>query len=192
MVDYYGVLARAVRGVDRSTKEARQEIYTRARTALRVQLCNERPPLAVMDIVREQRALEHAIRKVEADCLRAARGRVVMRPPSAPRPGVSEAQLSTRGDCEMDDYSMARREHFTSLRPATEPSQQAAPQLSSRRLQRIATLTLMTFIALVAMAVGVVREPTVADPIRRTTTEALSPSKLADRIHAPAIVASDE
>ncbi|HEY2136436.1 MAG TPA: hypothetical protein VGH49_11130, partial [Xanthobacteraceae bacterium] len=73
MADYYPLIAKAVTGLDKSTGEARRELYTRARNALVTQLRGVVPALSETDITRERLALEEAIRKVEAEAARKSR-----------------------------------------------------------------------------------------------------------------------
>jgi hypothetical protein len=63
--NYDRLLARAVKGLDRNTPEARQVIYERARKAL-MDLRSNQPRLLKADIVKERLALEDAIREIEA------------------------------------------------------------------------------------------------------------------------------
>src|SRR5437588_334049 len=75
MADYYPLVAKAVAGLEKNTGEGRRMLYERARTALVAQLrgMND-PPLTEAEITRERLALEEAIRKVEAEAARRARG----------------------------------------------------------------------------------------------------------------------
>jgi hypothetical protein len=87
MADYYPLIAKAV--VGQSSGEARRAMYERARSALVAQLRGVEPPLAEADITRERLALEEAIRKVETEAARRARGD--QPPRSAPPPaGISD------------------------------------------------------------------------------------------------------
>ncbi len=74
MADYQPLIARAVDGLGTSTGEARRALYERARAALVSQLRSIEPALTEADITRERLALEDAIRKVEAESVRKARG----------------------------------------------------------------------------------------------------------------------
>jgi hypothetical protein len=65
MTDYYPLIARAVEELGRSTGEARQSLYERARNA--VAQLRSNPALLEADIAKECLALEEAIRKVEAE-----------------------------------------------------------------------------------------------------------------------------
>lgn len=73
MADFYPLLVKAVDGLEKNTSEARRQIYERARTALLAQLRAIEPPLSEAEITRERLALEEAIRKVEAECVRRLR-----------------------------------------------------------------------------------------------------------------------
>jgi hypothetical protein len=85
MANYYPLIAKAVAGLEKNTGEARRMLYERARNALVTQLRSVTPALSESDITRERLALEEAIRKVEADAARRARGGTPpARPPKAP------------------------------------------------------------------------------------------------------------
>jgi hypothetical protein len=62
-----------VKGLDRSTSEARQALYERARTALIAHLRLNQAGLLEADIVKERLALEEAIREIEAEAARKSR-----------------------------------------------------------------------------------------------------------------------
>src|SRR6185312_11636832 len=89
MTDYQPLLARALKGLDRNTSEARRAVYDRARQALLNQLGSANPPMPDADITRERLALEDAIRKTETEAVLAephsVRASVAPRMPSAPR-----------------------------------------------------------------------------------------------------------
>jgi hypothetical protein len=74
MADYHPLIARAVAGLERNTGENRRALYERARIALVGQLRSISPALNESDITRERLALEDAIRRVEGDVARRARG----------------------------------------------------------------------------------------------------------------------
>jgi SAM domain (Sterile alpha motif) len=65
--NYHRLIAGAVKGLDRSTAEARREVYERARTALIAHLRLNQRGLLEGDIVKERLALEEAIREIEAE-----------------------------------------------------------------------------------------------------------------------------
>jgi hypothetical protein len=69
MTDYQPLLARALKGLERNTSEARRSVYDRARQALLNQLRSATPPMADADITRERLALEDAIRKTETEAV---------------------------------------------------------------------------------------------------------------------------
>jgi hypothetical protein len=95
MADYHPLIARAVDGLGASTGEARRALYERARTALVAQLRGIEPPLSEADITRERLALEDAIRKVEAEAVRKARGEPrPAAPPLRPNPPGPRPQSS--------------------------------------------------------------------------------------------------
>ncbi len=85
MANYYPLIAKAVVGLEKNTGEARRMLYERARNALVTQLRSVTPALSESDITRERLALEEAIRKVEAEAARRARGGTPpARPPRVP------------------------------------------------------------------------------------------------------------
>ena len=90
MADYHPLIARAVEGLENNTGEARRALYERARAALVSQLRSIEPALSEADITRERLALEDAIRKVEAESVRKARGE---RPAPPPRSTPSRAPV---------------------------------------------------------------------------------------------------
>jgi hypothetical protein len=65
MTNYYPLIARAVEELGRSSGEARQSLYERARNA--VAQLRSNPALLEADIAKECLALEEAIHKVEAE-----------------------------------------------------------------------------------------------------------------------------
>jgi hypothetical protein len=68
MADYYELLKKAVSRVDPlAASESRQALYERARAAQLTQLLTIDPPLSEMEINDEQRALEEAVLRVEAE-----------------------------------------------------------------------------------------------------------------------------
>jgi predicted regulator of Ras-like GTPase activity (Roadblock/LC7/MglB family) len=66
MADYYALLARAIEKQPGASPEARNYVYETARTALLAQLRATQPPPPEANIMAEQRALDEAIRQVEA------------------------------------------------------------------------------------------------------------------------------
>jgi lipoprotein-anchoring transpeptidase ErfK/SrfK len=72
MADYFALLSRAVASLDHNTKEARDGLYNRARTALQAQLRNADPPWSDADVKSEAAALEAAIRQIEFEIRRSA------------------------------------------------------------------------------------------------------------------------
>ena len=78
--NYHRLIARAVKGLDRSSAEARQLIYERARKALIAHLRFNQPGLPKEVIVKERLALEDAIRKIEAEATRKSRTEIPRAP----------------------------------------------------------------------------------------------------------------
>ena len=113
MADYHPLIARAVAGLERNSGENRRTLYERARTALVAQLRSISPALNESDITRERLALEDAIRKVESEAARRARGempegdgetgeiqvppQVPLRAPAMRPPGASLSDQGLRG-----------------------------------------------------------------------------------------------
>ncbi len=89
--NYQRLIARSVKGLGRSTAEARQAVYERARNALVAQLRFNQPSLLKEDIAKERLALEEAIRKVEAEAARKSRMEAPMEPRPAPPPAGAPA-----------------------------------------------------------------------------------------------------
>jgi hypothetical protein len=69
MADFYFVLASAVSKLPIGAPQARQELYNHARTFLITQLHEKEPRVLGWEVIREQIALEAAIRKLEAQLL---------------------------------------------------------------------------------------------------------------------------
>ena len=68
MADYYSLLARAVANLPKtSPPSTRRAIYERARKALTNQLRSLKPQLPESDIAREERALDEAVARLEAE-----------------------------------------------------------------------------------------------------------------------------
>ena len=67
MADYYPILARAVAGLPHDDAQARQDLYTRARSIVAEQLRGRGLGSGTSEGLREQAALESAIRKIEAE-----------------------------------------------------------------------------------------------------------------------------
>ncbi|MDE3176542.1 MAG: histidine kinase, partial [Pseudomonadota bacterium] len=68
MADYYSLLARAVANLPKtSPPSTRRAIYERARKALTNQLRSLKPQLPESDIAREERALDEAVSRLEAE-----------------------------------------------------------------------------------------------------------------------------
>ena len=68
MADYYSLLARAVANLPKSSPPStRRAIYERARKALTNQLRSLKPQLPESDIAREERALDEAVARLEAE-----------------------------------------------------------------------------------------------------------------------------
>ena len=101
--NYHRLIACAVKELDRSTSEARDAVYERARTALIAHLRLNQAGLLKADIVKERLALEGAIREIEAEAARKSRTEMptALRPktPPASTPDVDGSfHQSSQGD----------------------------------------------------------------------------------------------
>jgi tetratricopeptide (TPR) repeat protein len=67
--DYYKPIANAVGRLRPNTLAARRSIYDQARQLLFEEVQNSQPPMAVSEVIAEQRALEDAIQMVEAEAV---------------------------------------------------------------------------------------------------------------------------
>src|SRR5580704_9383992 len=76
MVDYYPILARAMSAPEAQDPQWRRGVYERARQMLVTQLLARRPATPPAAIAAEQSGLDSAIRRIEAEMSRPARGAV--------------------------------------------------------------------------------------------------------------------
>src|SRR5580700_7060494 len=74
MVDYYPILARAMSAPEAQDPQWRRGVYERARQMLVTQLLARRPATPPAAIAAEQSGLDSAIRRIEAEMSRPARG----------------------------------------------------------------------------------------------------------------------
>ena len=129
--NYHRLIARAVKGLDRSSAEARQLIYERARKALIAHLRFNQPGLPKEVIVKERLALEDAIRKIEAEATRKSRTEIPPEPARWPAvhadPG--EQPLSQRPSMEREAETRFREvvREVHDFDAATPRSMQTAP-----------------------------------------------------------------
>jgi hypothetical protein len=93
MADYYSIMVKAVRALDRNTGDARRRLYDRARAALLAEMRSVDLALALSDIMAAQMCLEEAIGKIEADAGPDEPAQVAIDTPSttSPRGGVVAA-----------------------------------------------------------------------------------------------------
>jgi lipoprotein-anchoring transpeptidase ErfK/SrfK len=82
MVDYYPILARAMSAPEAKDPQWRRGVYERARQMLVTQLLARRPATPPAAIAAEQSGLDSAIRRIEAEMSRPARGAVSRDEPS--------------------------------------------------------------------------------------------------------------
>jgi hypothetical protein len=103
--NYYSLIARAVAGLDTSTRDSRQALYERARAA---QLNSIDPALSPAATKRERDALEQAIRTVEFEAAPVGTER---RPKSGKHVHLfKEAKLSLRAARRLGAFKRARRQ----------------------------------------------------------------------------------
>ena len=128
MADYYPILARAVSSLPHNDTQARRDLYTRARAIITEQLRGRGLQGAAGEAMREQAALETAIRKVEAET-RAIRTRMTAKP-VAPRPPAQRAAVP---DAQQRANNTARS--LAKILQAVQPDEtgEADPQLSYRK-----------------------------------------------------------
>lgn len=101
MADFHTVLKRAIAALPDQSGPNRRAVYDKARKALLKQLQGIDPPLPAQEVTQQRLALEDAIRKVEAEIARAARGQTTApeAPASAPspRPAAPRAPAAETG-----------------------------------------------------------------------------------------------
>src|SRR5262245_26153778 len=83
MTDYYPLILKAVAALEYNTSAARRTVYEYARSALIRRSRNKIPPLSEAELACERRALEQAIRTVEAE--RGRRSSTERPPPTTER-----------------------------------------------------------------------------------------------------------
>jgi SAM domain (Sterile alpha motif) len=105
--NYHRLIACAVKELDRSTSEARDAVYERARTALIAHLRLNQAGLLKADVVKERLALEGAIREIEAEAARKSRTEMptALRPktPPASTPNVDGSSHQSSGPADVPE-----------------------------------------------------------------------------------------
>ena len=96
MADYFALLSRAVASLDRNTRDAREGLYDRARSALQAQLRAADPPWSDADIRAEAAALDAAIRQVEFEIRRSAVRGAQEPQNEPPRPSANRRQSPSK------------------------------------------------------------------------------------------------
>jgi hypothetical protein len=113
MTDFYPVLVRAVSNLSINSHQARQEIYDHARKFLITQLTAQEPRASAPEIMREQIALESAIRRAEVQPQssepRAPNGPEPPLANSADLPSPRTLRRPSVADCEWPDVHFDRR-----------------------------------------------------------------------------------
>ena len=125
MTDYYTLLKRAISKVP-PTKEARRDVYEKARTALLNQLRGLEKPLSEAKITRQRLSLEEAIRQVEADALAEP-----PRPVSDTPDGTSEERSWAAPSPRMPAPPRAAPEDGPPARPVAPPRETPRPEPES-------------------------------------------------------------
>jgi hypothetical protein len=130
MAEYYPLISRAVGGLSDKSGENRRALYERARAALVSQLRNATPALDEGQITRERLALEDAIRRVEAEAVKAEQGPA---PPEAP-PSLRDQALRSFRESVADAEglggaaSAANATMRAAYEQVREPTRPAPPQ----------------------------------------------------------------
>jgi hypothetical protein len=96
MTDYYSVIARAVSQLAMDTPEARQELYQRARKIVDAELHSREPRVPASEILRQELALEDAIRRVEAKSASLSPRPVKARPRQSEKLAINPAVASPK------------------------------------------------------------------------------------------------
>jgi tetratricopeptide (TPR) repeat protein len=94
--DYYPIVAGAVAALTQNSAQARQRVYKHASRVLRAKLRSSRPELSRDKSRQEQRALEEAIKRVEAEA-QAAQASATFAPPQDTDAGRRNADRPNRG-----------------------------------------------------------------------------------------------
>lgn len=134
MADYEFLLTRALTALPQSTPEARRAVYERARSALLNQLRNIQQPVTEAVIVAEERALDEAIARIEANVTE-------LPAPAAQEIAQASAVQAGRGSWITDLLARASREVARAPLPAGRPTlreqRSATPQLQRSIARRV-------------------------------------------------------
>ena len=127
--DYYEALASAIERLPRNDRAARGALYDRARRLLMEEAQKADPPWQLMEIVREQRALEEAILKAEANYASqvAAPSRPKAPAPTRPRPRQPQPAPAR------DEYDYEEEAHYEPEPPRHAPDYEEAQEPEPRR-----------------------------------------------------------
>ena len=94
MADYYSIIVNAVSALDWNTRDARRQLYVRAREGLITRMRETTPALDQSDILAARISLEEAIGRVEAEARRDCHASQPTDPPATfvPRGVVATGQ----------------------------------------------------------------------------------------------------
>jgi hypothetical protein len=124
MADYYPILTRAVSGLTHDDAQARRDLYARARTIVAEQLRGRQPQATTRETMREEAALEMAIRRVEAES-QSRPTQAPKKPTAAPRQAPADAQQRA------DDTARSLSKILQAVQPNA--ASDARPQLARRK-----------------------------------------------------------
>jgi hypothetical protein len=136
MSDFYPIVGRAIAKLSIDSPDARQEIYDHARKFLIAQLSMQVPRVSAPEIMREQIALEAAIRRVEAQ-----RPSGQSRGPNRPEPIEAQSEISAwpnaASRCEFSANAPPPAA-ATFIEPIPETVYRAPAKLKNNRDEKIA------------------------------------------------------
>jgi len=120
----YAAIAGAVAGLEKTTGEARNAIYERARSVLVGQLKHRNPPFTEAQAERERLALEEAIGRVEAEAIRHQQDAPSI--PAASAPDKPALHQTSAPSAEMAVSPASRGEQTGKSKRNAQPAQKPA------------------------------------------------------------------